>query len=86
MNYRLTRHAQEEMQRREISLPFVELVLNHPQQIIPEREGRKIYQSQVDFGDGKIFLLRIIVVDDVDPVVVITIYRTSRIAKYWRQP
>ena len=43
------------------------------------------YQSKVDFGNGKIFLLRVIVVDNIDPAVVITTYKTSRIEKYWRQ-
>ncbi|MBW4522332.1 MAG: DUF4258 domain-containing protein [Scytolyngbya sp. HA4215-MV1] len=84
MKYRLTRHAQEEIRQRGIPLTLVESVLAHPQQVIPEREGRKIYQSQIDFGSGKLFLLRVIVNDDVDPVIVITVYRTSRIQKYWR--
>lgn len=86
MNFRLSCHAQEEMQRRGIPLILVESVLNNPQQIISEREGRKAYQSQIDFGSGQVFLLRVIVADDVDPTVVITVYRTSRINKYWSQP
>ncbi|WP_016879572.1 DUF4258 domain-containing protein [Chlorogloeopsis fritschii PCC 9212] len=86
MRYRISRHVQEEMERRRISLSLVESVLDNPQQIIQEKEGRKAYQSQVDFGDGKIFLLRVLVADDVDPKVVITVYRTSKIEKYWRQP
>jgi hypothetical protein len=73
------------MERRQISLSSVESVLDNPQQIIIEREGRKVYQSKVDFGNGKIFLLRIIVADDIDPKVVITVYRTSKIEKYWRE-
>ncbi len=45
MNFRLSRHAQEEMQRRGIPLILVESVLNNPQQIVSEREGRKADQS-----------------------------------------
>ncbi|MBE9059173.1 DUF4258 domain-containing protein [Sphaerospermopsis sp. LEGE 08334] len=85
MTYKISRHAQIEMERRQISLSSVESVLDNPQQIIIEREGRKVYQSKVDFGNGKIFLLRIIVADDIDPKVVITVYRTSKIEKYWRE-
>jgi len=48
------------------------------------RGEKKAYQSQVDFGQGKVFLLRAIVNDSVDPAVVITAYRTSKISKYWR--
>lgn len=83
MEYKISRHAQTEMERRNISLPQVESVLDSPQQILLEREGRKVYQSKVEFGNGKIFLLRVIVADDVDPKVVITVYRTSKIEKYW---
>jgi hypothetical protein len=85
MNYILSNHAQTEIERRGISISLVESVLANPQQIVSEKEGRKAYQSQVDFGGGRRFLLRVIVADDVQPMVVITVYRTSRIEKYWRQ-
>ena len=84
MNFRLSSHAREEMERRGIPQVLLDEVLNNLQQVVPEMEGKKAYQSQVDFGQGKIFLLRAIVADDVDPAVVITVYRTSRIEKYWR--
>jgi hypothetical protein len=85
MKYIFSRHAQTEMERRNISQVLVESVLNAPQQVISENVGRKAYQSKVDFGNGKIFLLRVIVADNIDPAVVITTYKTSRIEKYWRQ-
>ncbi|MFM5983957.1 MAG: DUF4258 domain-containing protein [Sphaerospermopsis kisseleviana] len=85
MRYQISRHAQTEMERRKISVSLVESVLENPQQILLEREGRKVYQSKIDFGTGKLFLLRVIVADDVDPTVVITVYRTSKIEKYWRE-
>ena len=85
MEYTISRHAQTEMQRRNITLSQVESVLDNPQQILLEREGRKVYQSKVEFSNGKIFLLRIIIADDVDPKVVITVYRTSKIEKYWSE-
>ena len=72
--------------RRAIPFDLLEAVMQHPQQIVPEQEGRKAYQSQVDFGSGKIFLLRAIVDDAVDPAIVVTVYRTSKISKYWRTP
>lgn len=85
MAYRISRHAQTEIERRGIPLYLVESVLTSPQQIVLEKDGRKAYQSQLDFGDGKVFLLRVIVADDIEPTVVITVYKTSRIEKYWRQ-
>jgi hypothetical protein len=34
--------------------------------------------------DGKDSLVRVIVNDTVDPAKVVTVYKTSRIKKYWR--
>lgn len=86
MNFRLSHHARQEMERRAIPPAFLQFVLHNPQQIIPVEGNKKAYQSQLDFGNGKMFLLRAIVADNVDPAVVVTVYRTSKISKYWRQP
>ena len=82
--FRISQHAREEIDRRGIPLALLESVVNHPQQVVLEEAGKKAYQSQVDFGQGRVYLLRVIVADDVDPMVVITAYRTSKIEKYWR--
>ena len=86
MKFRLSRHALEEIERRGVPRDLLDQVLQSPQQILPERDGKKIYQSQVEFGGSKLFLLRAIVNDAVEPAVVVTVYRTSKIEKYWRQP
>jgi len=64
----------------------VDSVLNNPQQIVQEYGDKKAYQSQIDFGKGKIYLLRVIVNEAVNPKAVVTVYKTSKIDKYWRQP
>jgi len=84
MKFRLSRHALEEIERRGVPRDLLDQVLQSPQQILPERDGKKIYQSQVEFGGSKLFLLRAIVNDAVEPAVVVTVYRTSKIEKYWR--
>ena len=84
MKFKISQHASEEMQRRAIPLTLLETVLQNPQQVVPGYGGKKAYQSQVDFGGGKIFLLRAIVDDKVEPAIIITVYRTSKISKYWR--
>lgn len=83
MRYVLSGHARDEMERRTIPLALLESVLQNPQQVIPERGGSAAYQSILDFG-GRRFLLRAIVADTKTPAVVITVYRTSKIMKYWR--
>lgn len=85
MKYKISRHAEEEIKRRKIPREFVDSVLEKPQQIIDEYGNKKAYQSQIDFGQGKIYLLRVIVNESVDPKVVVTVYRTNKVKKYWRE-
>jgi len=85
MNFRLSKHAAEELRLRRIPRQCLEDVMTNPQQIVLERGNKKAYQSQMDFGSGKIFLLRAIVVDTISPAVVVTVYRTTKINKYWRK-
>ena len=86
MNFRFSKHAESELGLRQIPREFAEEVLRRPQQIVPERPPKKAYQSKLDFGGGNIFLLRVIVDDTVEPAMVVTLYRTSKIDKYWSQP
>ena len=86
MSYRLSRHAEEEARLRQIPRELLDSLLNAPQQIVPAHGGKKAYQSQFDLGGGKVFLVRAIVDDIVSPAVVVTVYRTTKIGKYWRQP
>jgi hypothetical protein len=80
-NYSITKHAQEEAQRRNIGIEIVDAVLSTPMQIVDEYNRRKAYQSLVEI-DGKLYLVRVIV-EETDPITVITVYRTSKIDKYW---
>ncbi len=86
MKFELSSHASEEIERRGIPLNVVEAVLQRPQQVVDEYGNKKAYQSIMDIGAGKDYLIRIIVNESVDPVRVVTVYRTSKISKYWRQP
>jgi hypothetical protein len=85
VRYRVSTHAQEEIERRGISLALVEAVLKKPDQVVPERDVLKAYQSECEIG-GKMFLLRVIVDDSADPAIVVTAYRTTKIEKYWGKP
>jgi hypothetical protein len=84
LNFRLTPHAQKEAERRAIPRHLLEAVLNSPQQVVQAAQGRKTYQSQLDYGGGRIYLVRVIVDESTTPPSVITAYRTSKITKYWR--
>lgn len=84
MTFRISRHASEQIRRRGIPPGLLDSVLEQPQQIVPQPDGNHVYQSQLDFGGGQMYLLRAVVNDSVEPPVVVTVYRTSNINKYWR--
>lgn len=85
MKFELSRHAREEIERRGIPLNVVEAVLQEPQQVVDEYGNKKAYQSIMDIGAEKRYLVRVIVNESVAPAKVVTVYRTSKISKYWRQ-
>ena len=83
--YRLTAHVRTEMARRQIQEPDVARVLAVPEQTETIRAGREVYQSRLAWGDPPAtYLLRVFVDVDRQPPDVVTVYRTSKIAKYWR--
>jgi hypothetical protein len=83
VKYRLSTHAQEEIEHRKIPQGLVESVIEKPDQIVLERGSLKAYQSKRDIG-GKMFPVRVIIDDGVDPAVVVTSYKTTKIEKYWK--
>ena len=85
-NYLITPHAAYEMKRRSISEEIIRRVLSSPEQTVQLRPGRKVMQTRIKFPDsGKIYLVRVFVDTNCDPVEVVTAYRTSKIIKYWRE-
>ena len=83
--YRLTDHAQLQMARRQISAAEVARVLAAPEQTEYVREGRAVYQSRIELGEPpKTYLLRVVVDIDRQPPEVVTVYRSSKVQKYWR--
>lgn len=85
MKFHFSRHVLEEMGKRTIPRQLVEQILHAPEQKVPEVDDITCYQSQVEMG-GKTYLLRIMVNEVIQPAVVVTMYRTSKISKYWRKP
>lgn len=85
MRFEISRHAREEMNRRGISEVVVECILNKPGQIVSEYGDKKAYQSVLEVEAGKYHLVRIIVDDMIDPARVVTVYKTSKVDKYWRK-
>jgi hypothetical protein len=80
-----TNHALTEMARREITQEDVRTVLANPEQMQMVREGRAVYQAKFDVSEPpKTYILRVFLDIDRKPPYVVTVYRTSKIEKYWR--
>jgi hypothetical protein len=83
--YILTDHARFEMQRRAISEADVATVMALPEQREQVRAWRYVYQSRIDVRvPPRIYLVRVFVDIDRVPWEVVTVYRTSKVGKYWR--
>ena len=82
--YVITEHAILEMNRRGISQSIVGQVLTAPEQRHDVRMGRDVLQSRIVLPNDKIYLVRVFVDVDRRPAEVVTVYRTSKIDKYWR--
>jgi hypothetical protein len=79
----LTEHATESLERRGLDQVVVAEVVMRPQQWFAARPGRAVLQSIVEM-QGRRYLVRVFIDVDRSPAEVVTAYRTSRIAKYWR--
>lgn len=67
---------------RQIQLKVVWQIIQNPQQVI-ENGNLTILQSIVE-EDGQKYLLRIFVNLRKEPPMVVTVYKTSKIEKYWQ--
>ena len=84
-DFNFTEHAYFEMQRRGISEQIVRKVLEQPDQVEEIRPGRSVYQSKIQIGEeAEPYLVHVFVDIDRDPPEVVTVYRTSKMEKYWR--
>ncbi len=86
MKAKLTEHASFEAQRRNISEKLISSVVENPQQRLLSSKKRVILQNKyIDNNVGKEMLLRVIGKEKGDIFNVITVYKTSRINKYWKK-
>ena len=81
MKFAFSKHALEQMERRNIDRTTLENILASPDHVILESE-KKIYQSII-LLEGKSYLIRIFVNHQKEPNLVITVYKTSKISKYY---
>jgi len=74
------------MARRHIAVADITHVLAAPEHTEVVRPGRVVYQACVTWGSpATTYLLRVFLDNDRQPPVVVTVYRTSKIAKYEKE-
>ena len=84
---RFTDHALEEIAERNISLDEVISLIRRATQIVRDRNDpdRNIYQEQIRGRRGKLLLLRAVVEESGDEILIVTVYVTTQIRRYWRE-
>lgn len=84
MKYKLLPHLERQAREREINLKIIKETLTNPQQIVPEPKGLKIAQSKYhDKEIDKDYLIRVIFREERGLRIGVTVYKTSKIKKYW---
>ena len=84
MEIHLSKHAKQQLADRNIPAERVWQVVEHPEQKYNQAIDETVCQSRVIFGE-KLYLLRVFVNFTKIPPMIISVYRTSKVSKYWRQ-
>lgn len=80
---RWTDHALGELNKREVSREEADRALSAPDRIIPGNAPREIYQRRYhDPLLNEEMLLRLVVEETEVEIVVVTVYKTSKLRKY----
>ena len=83
---RFTRHAQIQATARRIPRDIVLETIRNPEQIVPGRQGRRVHQSRYfDTVESKEMLMRVVTEPEGLNVIVVSIYKTSRMSRYWSE-
>jgi len=79
-------HAQFEIEFRKIKKEDIERVIENPMQKLPARKNRIIMHGiYYDNIEKKDMLIRIIGEEMKNSFYIITVYKTSKIEKYWKE-
>lgn len=79
-------HALFEIEFRKIKKEDIEHLIEKPMQKMPARKNRIIMQSRYyDYKENKEMLLRVIGEESENEFHVVTVYKSSKIEKYWKE-
>ena len=78
-------HALAQAARRGVDEAALTRIAERPEQVVPVRPGREVRQSRIQNPEGTSYLVRVFVDIVAGEETVVTVYKTSKIAKYWRE-
>jgi len=79
----ISNHAKMQMKERNISDQVVRKAITSPDEIVNTDEGRTVYHLRIK-EEGIDYLLRAVAEQTGGEWLIITVYKTSKIEKYWR--
>jgi uncharacterized DUF497 family protein len=84
MDFIFSKHAEEQMLKRGINREAVVTVISQPDEMVIDDEDSRIviFQSLVEENEQK-FLLRVFINRNKQPNVIVTLYKTTKITKYY---
>jgi len=84
MDIVFSKHAHEQMIRRNINYETVLSVVSQPDQTVADDEDSAIVICQSLIKEDKqMFLLRVFVNKNIQPNIIVTLYKTTKISKYY---
>jgi len=79
----VTDHARDQAARRGLSEITMLGFVCGPERVVEVRPGREIRQSRIVDARDTTFLVRVVVDRTEADIRIVTVYKTSRVAKYW---
>ncbi|HEY5232303.1 MAG TPA: DUF4258 domain-containing protein [Verrucomicrobiae bacterium] len=83
---RITGYCDGRIAARKLKRDLVEKTIRSPEQIVPDADdpNRQIHQSRFRDEKGVEKLLRIVVEENEDEIVAVTVYPVSQFKRYWK--
>lgn len=83
---RITDYCAGRIVARKLDRDQVKKVIRSPEQIVPDDDdpNRQIHQSRFSDDQGREKLLRIVVEENKDEIVAVTVYPATQFKRYWK--
>lgn len=78
-------HAKQRLWERSIDSKIVLLTIREPEQVFTKGKFKVLHRRYYEIGHRKHYLLRVFIEESIHEIVVYSVYKTSKIDKYWRE-